>query len=109
MDFIKLRLVVAFMLFFVTHAAQAEFWSGQTKVTKVYPYNDGLIFFTQYANTEVSTCDRGTRFSISKSHPNYEVMVSTLLAAFMSDKSLTMNVASTAPSCMPTINRFIVI
>ncbi|MBW8184269.1 hypothetical protein [Shewanella nanhaiensis] len=108
MKVITIKFFAAITLCFVSNFAQAQFWSSNTKITKVYPYTDGLIFFTEYRNSDVSTCDGGTRFSIDKSHPNYEVMVSTLLAAFMSDKTMTMNVSSTTRACAPHINRFLV-
>jgi hypothetical protein len=56
MSLINSKLVIACILFFVANTAQAEFWSSNTKVTKVYPYNDGLILFTLYSNADVSTC-----------------------------------------------------
>lgn len=63
---------------------------------------------TTYANTELSLCDGGKRFVITKSHPNYEVLVSTMLAAFMSDKEISFNIDSgQQPTCSPTINRFL--
>ena len=41
-------------------------------------------------------------------NPNYDVLVSSLLAAFYSGKAIRMNFAETGPSCAVTINRFFV-
>jgi hypothetical protein len=93
-------------LAFFSISVNAYPWSGSVEITQVYPYADGLIFITPYTNTEVSTCDGGRRFSISKSHPNYDVMVSTMLAAFVGGKRISFYINSGQNTCAPTINRF---
>src|SRR5690606_11605535 len=96
---------IIFFLIFST-AATAEPWSEMADVTTVYPHTEALIFVTTYVNTQISTCDNGRRFSISKDHPNYDVMVSTMLAAFMGSKRITFHIESNQQDCQPTIDRF---
>lgn len=86
--------------------AQAETWSDITHVTQLYPYAGGLIFTTDYANESLSSCNEGKRFSISIDHPNYQVMVSAMMTAYVAGKSIQFNVDSQPKTCMPTINRF---
>ncbi len=64
---------------------------------------------TSYKNTGISTCNVGTRFSIDKSHPNYTILVSSMIAAFMSGKEINFNITSgQQPTCAPVINRFLI-
>ena len=102
-------LSVVLLLTIFMSGAIGETWSGQTRLKQLYPYAGGLIFLSDYANTSLSTCDGGTRFQIAKSHENYEVMVSTLMAAFMADKIISFNVDDQLATCMPSINRFMVV
>lgn len=84
-------------------------WSSWTKITRLYPYSGGLIFFTTYKNTDLSSCEGGTRFQLPKTHPNYETLASVLIAAYMSKKQIYFNIDSGQPkSCAPRINRFLV-
>ncbi len=92
---------------FFSGAVFADPWSEQAKITMLYPYDEGLIFVTSYKNPEISTCNDGARFSINKSHPNYTILVSSMIAAFMSGKEIKFNITSgQQPTCKPVINRF---
>ena len=96
-------------LSFLSSAALADPWSGWTKITHLYPHSGGLTFLSEYANTDISSCDHGKRFQIHKSHPNYEMLSSILIAAFMGNKEVFFNIDSNqSKTCTPTINRFMV-
>ena len=100
----KMVLLSIFLMF--SKVVSAEPWSTLTNVIEVYPNTVGLVFVTSYANTQISTCDNGKRFSISKDHPNYDVMASAMLAAFMADEKIVFHIESGQNGCQPTIDRF---
>lgn len=85
-----------------------EFWSGDTRITQVYPDASGFTFITTYANTAVSSCDNGSRWAISSSYPNYQVMVAALLTAFAAGKNVNLNITVYPAQCAGFVNRFIV-
>ncbi|MEI8594379.1 hypothetical protein [Photobacterium sp. Hal280] len=91
---------------------KADPWSDTTRINWIYPTASGLIFATQdYSNKELSNCDNGHRFIIPRSTDNYEVMSSSMIAAFMADKRVKINIDGESLSgavCEPSINRFIV-
>lgn len=102
---INLKILLCLCLTF-SEAIWAEPWSTLTNVIEVYPNTTGLVFVTSYANTQISTCDNGKRFSISKDHPNYDVMASAMLAAFMAGEKIVFHIESGQNGCQPTIDRF---
>ena len=107
MKYLKHIILVLCMTY--VSVAYADPWSGYTNITGLYPYVGGLIFNTEYANQELSTCDNGHRFQIAIDHPNYQLMSSALLAAFISGKQVNFNIESgQQPTCQPKINRFMV-
>lgn len=99
-------MVLLSVVLMFSKALSAEPWSTLTNVIEVYPNAAGLVFVTSYVNAQISTCDNGKRFSISKDHPNYEVMVSTMLAAFMAGEKIVFHIESGQNGCQPTIDRF---
>lgn len=107
-----MKFIIFGWLLFLSSISYADPWSSSTKILQLYPAADGLIFITDsYSNTELSSCDGGKRFYISKNHANYQVMVSVLIAAFMADKEVSLNIDGeglTSPVCYPSINRFFV-
>lgn len=88
----------------------ADPWSGKTKIKWLYPSQSGYHFgTTDYANKDLSTCDAGTRFHIPLDHPNYEAMVSSLIAAFAVEKDVNINIDGEGGElCSPSINRMFV-
>jgi len=107
MKLFKGKLVACLGLLFCG-IVSADPWSGNATINTLYPTTDGLTFMTSYVNTELSLCDGGKRFKIAKTHPNYDVMVSTMISAFMSGKEISFNIESgQQPSCAPAINRFL--
>lgn len=100
---------VGLCISFYTCVAIADPWSETTKVKTLYPYSGGMIFMSEYSNPEISSCDGGSRFQIAKTHPNYETLVSAMVAAFMANKRVWFNIDSgQSRTCAPTINRFLV-
>lgn len=86
----------------------AEFWSGKTTITHLYPMSNMYVFNVTYSNP-LSTCDNGRRFSIDMANPNYNALVSSLVAAFMAGKEIDFNVDDAQGSgCAPSINRFFI-
>lgn len=100
------KFILLSMCLVLSKVVSAEPWSTLTNVIEVYPNTAGLVFVTSYANTQISTCDNGKRFSISKDHPNYDVMASAMLAAFMADEKIVFHIESGQNGCQPTIDRF---
>jgi len=91
-----------------TLSHSVEIWSGKTTITNLYPTSGSYIFNVTFSNV-LSTCDQGKRFSIHTTNPNYNALVSSLVAAFMAGKQINFNVNdSQGSSCYPEINRFIV-
>lgn len=101
------KLIMITMLIFINFA-NADPWHGYTKITHLYPSNDGMIFMVEDPLPEFSACDDGKRFLISINHPNYDVMVSSLLLAYSVGKSIRINLNTISnTTCSPSINRFI--
>ncbi|WP_265462775.1 hypothetical protein [Aeromonas salmonicida] len=91
--------------------ASAEQWIGYTKITALYPANDGMVFLVAEPHPEVSSCDGGQRLQIPLTHPNYNTMVSTLIMAFTTSKEVYLNVSTEklkVPTCAAPVNRFMV-
>ncbi len=105
-----MKKILALIGVIIAFPASADPWSGKTKIRWLYPSTGGYAFSTQdYQNTELSSCDSGTRFLISIDHPNYNAMVSSLIMAFASDKEVNINIdGEKGKSCSPTINRMFV-
>src|SRR5690606_3189624 len=99
-------IILLSILLMFSKVVSAEPWSTLTNVVEVYPNTTELVFVTSYANTHISTCDNGRRFSISKDHPNYDVMASAMLAAFMAGEKIVFHIESGQNGCQPTIDRF---
>jgi hypothetical protein len=91
-----------------SQAQAAEVWSGATKLTALYPATDGMYFNTVYANTALSSCDSGTRWFIAAGSPNYATLTAALMAAFMADKQVNLNINVVPPQCGAVVNRFVV-
>ena len=107
MKFIKILLASA-LVSLPSICQPAEFWSGETTVTHLYPTSNMYVFNVTYANS-LSTCDNGRRFRIDMANPNYNALVSSLLAAFMAGKKINFNVDDAqGSSCEPSINRFFI-
>ncbi|TVZ37845.1 hypothetical protein P886_2191 [Alteromonadaceae bacterium 2753L.S.0a.02] len=101
------KVVLLLILFLKAGQVSADPWSGTTRIKWLYPSADGLIFISEYANPDISSCENGSRYLIPLNHPNYNVLASALIAAFMAEKSISFNIDSDQPrSCIPTINRF---
>lgn len=104
----KLSALVGF-IFFLPIFAFADPWVGYSKISYLYPTSAGYAFLLQVSLPERSLCDEGRRFSIPLSHPNYNAMVSSLMMAFASGKSIKINlVTGEAPTCSPSVDRFFI-
>ena len=104
---ISLATILFIVLCLPVGAGATEIWSSPTKITMLYPASDGLLFITEYSHPQ-ATCDNGKRFMIAMTNPNYDVLASSLLAAFYSGKTIRMNFVETGPSCAVVVNRFFV-
>lgn len=103
-----IRKLFLLCVIFVSSVCVADPWISSVKVVQLYPSSEGYIFIiNDGALPELSTCSDGKRFSIALTHPNYDAMVSTLIFAFASAKTINLNLVSNqAPTCSPTIGRF---
>lgn len=97
--------VAAFAALFASPAPAAEFWSDATTITQIYPHSAGMTFFVTYSNP-LSTCG-GTRWLISSTHPNYKVLVGTLLLAHAQGLRITFHVNDQPATCEPEVDRFV--
>lgn len=88
--------------------AEATITSTWTKVTRLYPTSTGLMFNTEYKNTEVSGCEGGSRFSLNSANADYQVQASALIAAFMSNKEVLLYISELPVACHGTVDRFMV-
>ncbi|MBE0380407.1 hypothetical protein [Pseudoalteromonas prydzensis] len=83
--------------------------SPYVEVNKLYPFDDGLAFYTSYKDDNVALCDGGKRFYLPLTDKNYEVKASALLAAFMAKKKILIRYDLEQPkSCAAVVNRFLV-
>lgn len=79
------------------------------EISKIYPFDYGLIFYTSYKDTTVSSCDSGSRFMIHKNDENYNLKTSALMAAFMAKKKILFRYdADQTRACEARINRFLI-
>ena len=106
-----MKKAIPFLLLSLACSAHGATWkdSPYVEITKLYPTDGGMAFYTTYSDTSVSSCDSGTRFGILSTDENYEVKVSTLLAAFMAGKKVLLRYdSSQEKQCSAIINRFMV-
>ncbi|GAA4877768.1 hypothetical protein GCM10023333_08780 [Ferrimonas pelagia] len=90
------------------HPRASEQWSGFVQLGHLYPSREGLTFTSSHTD-DISTCDNGRRFIILIEHPNYQVMSSTLLTAWLVDANVSLNYKTNIePLCGVPINRIIV-
>jgi hypothetical protein len=88
-------------------AAAADFWTGTTTITRLYPQSSGGMYFvTAYTNTAASTCDGGSRWQLPMTAPNYNAQVAALMLAFSQGLLVNLHVPDQAPTCAPEIDRF---
>ncbi|MCW8091129.1 hypothetical protein [Alteromonas sp. ASW11-130] len=104
------KTVITSILVLIAGNSIAGEWSSTTNIDWLYPTTTGLIFATKdYSNTDYSSCDNGRRYFISTSHANYETLSSSMMAAFMANRKVKVNIdVPPQPSCSPTINRAII-
>ncbi|MDH5325949.1 MAG: hypothetical protein OEZ68_00610 [Gammaproteobacteria bacterium] len=91
--------------------AYADPWSGWTKINTMYPHNGGLNILIGYANPNFSSCDNGTRYNLSITHPNYKVMAANIMSAYALGKEININIHGhniDTPVCAPTFNRLMI-
>lgn len=84
----------------------AKTWSGNTEITQLYPTKEGLIFNTVYKNTELSSCDGGSRFVLDIAATDYSTQASVLIAAFMAGKRVNLYIEDLPAKCSAVVNRF---
>lgn len=69
----------------------AEEYRPFSSIQQLLAYKDGLVFLTNdYADKSISLCDNGSRWELSKAHPNYDAMASALIATFMAGKQVSL-------------------
>ncbi|WP_394201673.1 hypothetical protein [Marinagarivorans algicola] len=106
-----MKKMISIMLFLLSafSFAEAEKSSPYVVIERLYPFDRGLIFYTSYADTQVSSCDSGKRFAVLLTHENYQVKASMLMAAFMAGKKISFRYdANHRRSCEVPISRFLV-
>ena len=98
--------IIILTCLFSGSANAATVWSGKVKTLNVYPTSTALAFVVEYSHP-ISTCDDGGRFQLDENAANYNVLASTLLAAFMAGKEIRIGFGDTqTPTCSPIVNRF---
>lgn len=99
------------LVFLLASAAEGATWKDSPYVTieRLYPHSEGMAFYPDYSDKNVSSCDNGTRFNLVASDENYEVKVSVLMAAYMAGKKVLLRYDSSQPKqCAAVVDRFIV-
>lgn len=106
----KLPLFAFFSL--LSMATIADPWlpeTGYTTVTNLYPAWNDLSFMVADGNADYSTCDGGKRYAVRIDHPNYQVLSSAIMMAFVANKPIRFNLMTDAPkSCSYPINRALI-
>ncbi|GLX85932.1 hypothetical protein tloyanaT_21840 [Thalassotalea loyana] len=103
------KILSLFSFGFLSCSVQCGTWVNNVKIEALYPTTAGLVFIVDAPNLSLSNCDGGRRYIIPMSHPNYDVLSSSLLLAFSMDKDTNINVDDVeSPICQPTINRIYV-
>ncbi len=75
----------------------------------VHPTESGFSLTYENDSNPLSTCNDGKRFNIALSHPNYDALVSTVLAAHFGNRKVRIYVDdSQPPSCAPLIQSLLV-
>ncbi|WP_061032630.1 hypothetical protein [Vibrio splendidus] len=91
------------------HSATTWKKSPYIDIKHLYPHDSGLIVLVDYKDENVSSCDNGSRFSISITDKNYSLKASALVAAFSSNKKVSLIYdPQQSKQCDANINRFIV-
>jgi len=99
------------LLYIVASVAQSAAWkdSPYIEIKRLYPHSDGLSFYPDYSDSNVSSCDGGTRFELVATDKNYNVKASALMAAYASGKKVLLRYDSSQPKrCAAIVDRFIV-
>ena len=99
--------VLGISIFFATGIAQAaEVWTDYTQIEFLYPTSTGFNFITSYSNS-LSTCNDGKRFTFDRNASDYNMLVSSLISAFMAGKEIQMVFSDTQPAaCAVVVGRF---
>lgn len=98
--------IIGISLFVFSFIAEATITSTWTKVTQLYPTSAGLMFNTEYKNTEVSSCEGGSRFLLNPKNVDYQVQASVLVAAFMGNKEVLLYISDAPVACNGVVDRF---
>ncbi|GAA0464067.1 hypothetical protein GCM10009096_00660 [Parasphingorhabdus litoris] len=90
----------------VSSAVQAASqWTGNRKITEIYPHASGFIYQLDGAQINDPSCNEN-RLYIPITAANYDAIVSSLITAFTSKYSVNSNYDdSTASSCQAVVNR----
>lgn len=102
-------LSVALCIAWASPASAAIVYSTIDDLDWVYPGNSGLrLRFKNYSHP-LGTCGSGQRFIIKTDHPNYDVLVSTVLMGFASERPLRVYFDDSQPAaCDPVVDAVMV-
>ena len=93
----------------------AEMWSGLTKITRLYPYWGGMIFFVEYRDVFAPFRDYRNsagavvwcgRWDIPTSALNYKVLAAGLMLAYANGDPINFHLDTQPVSCNPRVDRF---
>ena len=89
--------------------AQAGTINIEDTLSYVYPTTGGYTITFNTGSNPISTCNGGKRYAVALSHPNYDAVVSTILAAHVSKEPVRIYVDDTqSPTCAPLISGVLV-
>ncbi|MEP2103956.1 MAG: hypothetical protein ABJP02_17655 [Parasphingorhabdus sp.] len=96
--------VIALLL--ISSGAQAASeWTGNRKITSIYPYPTGFIFEVDGPKVNDPGCN-GNRLNLPITAANYDAIVSSLITAFSAQYNVSANFNNTTTSsCQAVINR----
>ncbi len=104
-----MRTTIAVLTLLFVGSSYAGTINLEGHLTYVYPTETAFVITYETESNAISTCNGGKRFSIALSHPNYDALVSTVLAAHFADREVRIYVEDTqSPACAPLIRDVLV-
>ncbi len=96
------------LVFLGASSVFAAEWMPKDNLVEYYPSRDGVNVVLASESRNFSSCNGGRRFSIHKSHENYQVLADSLRMAFALKLPVKLVVIN-EEACAPRIDRAVVV
>ncbi|WP_155946260.1 hypothetical protein [Pseudoalteromonas rubra] len=83
--------VLVVLLLLTSGNAMAFKWGAKTKITGYYVYADGEAFINVETKENPDNCADGSYLVLDNKSPNFNVLYSTVLTAYASQQTVTLN------------------